>query len=137
MGINKQQIMGRLGKDPEVKTVGDTQVATVSVAVSEKWKDKKGEQQERTEWFEVNFWGKDAENIQRFFKKGDGIYVEGPTQTRTYDDKDGVKRYRTSVLIQRRGWTGMPPATPRRWPSSAPVRAASRSPASSPARSTR
>lgn len=100
MGINKQQIMGRLGKDPEVKTVGDTQVATVSVAVSEKWKDKKGEQQERTEWFEVNFWGKDAENIQRFFKKGDGIYVEGPTQTRTYDDKDGVKRYRTSVRAQ-------------------------------------
>ena len=97
MSLNKQLIMGHLGKDPETKTVGDTNVTTISVATSERWKDKKGEKQERTEWFEVNFWGKDADNVAKYFKKGDGIYVEGTTQTRTYDDKEGVKRYRTSV----------------------------------------
>jgi single-strand DNA-binding protein len=97
VSVNKQIIMGRLGKDPEYKTVGDSAVCTISVATSERWTDKKEQKQERTEWHEVNFWGKDADNIQKFFKKGDGIYVEGTTQTRSYDDKEGVKRYRTSV----------------------------------------
>lgn len=103
MSVNIQIIEGYLGKDPESRTVGDTTVCTISVATSEKWKDKKGEKQEKTEWFEVNFWGKDAENIQKFFKKGSGIFVMGRTETRTYDDKEGVKRYRTSVRAER--WT--------------------------------
>jgi single-strand DNA-binding protein len=94
---NRQTVAGYLGKDPESKTVGDTTVTTVSIAVGEKWKDKNGKTQEKTEWFEFNFWGARGEALAKFFKKGDGILAEGKTETRTYEDKDGVKQYRRSV----------------------------------------
>ena len=97
MSVNIQIIEGFLGQDPDYKVVGDTTVCKISVATSERWKDKKGEKQEKTEWHEVNFWGKDADNINKFFKKGSAIFVMGRTETRTYEDKEGIKRYRTSV----------------------------------------
>lgn len=97
VGVNIQIIEGRLGQDPERKTVGDTTVTTISVAVDESWKDKKGDKQKKTEWFEVNFWGESGDNIVKFFHKGDGIFVQGKTETRTYEDKQGVKQYRRSV----------------------------------------
>lgn len=94
---NRQTVLGYLGKDPETRTVGETTVTTVNIAVSEHWKDKNGNRQERTEWFEFNFWGPRGVALAEFFKKGDGIAAEGKTETRTYEDKDGVKQYRRSV----------------------------------------
>jgi len=99
--FNEQTVIGYLGKDPEVKSVGSGTVTTLSIATSEKWKDKDGNKQERTEWFEVNFWDtqsyKPSEILPKYAKKGQLMWARGETQTRTYDDKDGVKRYRTSV----------------------------------------
>ena len=97
--MNIQIIHGRLGKDPEVKAVGDTTVANFSVAVDKVWFDKNKEKRKRTEWFECSAWGKDAENIAKFFHKGDGILIRGETETRTYDDTEGVKQYARSVRV--------------------------------------
>tara|TARA_B100001287_G_scaffold66836_1_gene54613 strand:- start:3549 stop:3956 length:408 start_codon:yes stop_codon:yes gene_type:complete len=90
--INKQILVGNVGKDPQVKTFdnGDT-VATVTLATSEKWTDKKsGEKKELTEWHTVIFRGKLAEVVQQYVKKGTQLYVEGTTKTRKYE-KDGIE----------------------------------------------
>lgn len=98
--LNKVMIIGRLGKDPEVKyTQAGQAVASMSVATSEKWKDKNGEQQERTEWHRVVAWGKLAELCGEYLKKGSLAYFEGKIQTREYE-KDGSKRYSTEVVAQ-------------------------------------
>jgi single-strand DNA-binding protein len=96
--LNKAMIIGRLGADPEVRfTQANTAVASFSVATSEKYKDKNGEMVENTEWHKVVAWGRLAEICQEFIRKGSQIYVEGPIQTRSWDDKDGVKRYTTEI----------------------------------------
>lgn len=90
--INKQILVGNVGKDPQVKTFdnGDT-VATVTLATSEKWTDKKsGEKKELTEWHTVVFRGKLAEVVEQYVKKGTQLYVEGTTKTRKYE-KDGIE----------------------------------------------
>ena len=101
-GVNKVIIVGNLGQDPEVKTIGSGQtVANLSVATSESWNDKQGQKQERTEWHRVIVWGKQAENAGKYLSKGSKVYVEGKLQTRSWDDKtDGKKRYATEIQAQ-------------------------------------
>lgn len=99
-GINKVIVVGNLGNDPDVKyTQGGMAVTTISVATSESWKDKQtGEQQERTEWHRVKFFGKLAEIAGEYLRKGSQVYVEGKLQTDKYTDKAGVERYTTNII---------------------------------------
>lgn len=98
-GINKVILIGRLGADPEIKTVGSgQQVARLSVATSENWTDKEGQKQERTEWHRIVVWGKLAELCGRFLAKGRQVYVEGRLQTRSWEDQGGAKRYTTEIV---------------------------------------
>ena len=95
--LNLCQIIGRVGKDPEVKYLPNgNAVANFSVAVSEKWKDKNGNPQEATEWFSVVMFGKTAELAGQFVGKGSRIYLSGKIKTRSWD-KDGQKHYKTEL----------------------------------------
>jgi len=96
--LNKVQIIGNLGADPEMKYLpSGSAVCNFSVATTDKWKDKtSGEQQERTEWHRVSFFGRPAEVITEYMRKGSAIYVEGSIQTRSYE-KDGQKHYVTEI----------------------------------------
>jgi single-strand DNA-binding protein len=97
-GVNSIHILGNLGKDPELRySSGGTAVANFSVAVGEK-KKVDGEWQDHTEWFNVVLFGKTAETAGEWLKKGSGVYVSGRLQTRSYDGKDGEKRYITEVV---------------------------------------
>ena len=98
-GINKVIIVGRLGGDPEVKSVGQgSMVCRMNVATSENWTDKQGQRQERTEWHRVVVWGKLAEICGKHLSKGRQVYIEGRLQTRQWDDQQGQKRYTTEVV---------------------------------------
>jgi single-strand DNA-binding protein len=100
--VNKVILVGNLGADPELKyTPSNRPVCHLSVATNEVWKDKGGQKQERTEWHRVNVWGEPAENCAKFLSKGRMVYVEGRLQTRSWDDKDGKKRYSTEVVADR------------------------------------
>lgn len=96
--INKVILVGRIGKDPEVKTVGSSKVASFSMATSEKWTDKDKKTQERTEWHSVVVWGKLAEVIEKYAGKGKELYIEGKLQTRSWDKEGGGKAYKTEVV---------------------------------------
>ena len=98
-GINKAILVGNLGADPETRyTPSGTAITEIRIATSEAWKDKQtGEQQERTEWHRVTFFGKLAEIAGEYLKKGAQVYVEGKIKTEEYE-KDGVKRYSTKVI---------------------------------------
>jgi single-strand DNA-binding protein len=99
-GINKVIVIGNLGGDPEVRyTPSGSAVANFNVATSESWKDKNtGEKKERTEWHRIVVWGKLGELCGEYLSKGRQVYIEGRLQTRSYDDKDGVKRYMTEII---------------------------------------
>lgn len=98
-GVNKVIVIGRLGADPEVKTVaGGQTVARLSVATSENWTDKQGQKQERTEWHRVVVWGKLAELCGKYLSKGRQAYIEGRLQTRSWEDQQGQKRYTTEIV---------------------------------------
>ncbi len=91
-------LIGRLGQDPEVRyTQSNTAVATLNIATSERYKDGNGEYQEKTEWHRVVAWGRLAEICQQYLHKGSLVYIEGPMQTRQWEDKQGQKRYTTEV----------------------------------------
>lgn len=97
--LNKCEFIGNLGRDVELKYLpsGDA-VCSISIACSESWTDKQsGEKKEKTEWVPVEFFGKLAEIVAKYCKKGSQIYVEGSFSTRKYNDKDGVEKYATSV----------------------------------------
>lgn len=97
-GMNKAILIGNLGADPELKfTQGGQSVLKMRLATTEKWKDKDGQTQEKTEWHSVVLWGKRAEALSKFLAKGKTICVEGRIQTRSYEDKDGVKKYATEI----------------------------------------
>src|SRR5690242_12462 len=98
-GLNKAQLIGRLGKDPEVRNFDGGGVnCTFSVATSETWKDKQtGEKKERTEWHNIVIWGKLAEIAGKYLHKGDQVYISGPIRTRVWE-KDNVKRYITEIF---------------------------------------
>ncbi|MBO6534732.1 MAG: single-stranded DNA-binding protein [Balneolaceae bacterium] len=96
--LNKVMLIGRLGQDPEVRyTQSNTAVATLNMATSERYKDGNGEIQEKTEWHRVVAWGRLAEICQQYLHKGSLIYIEGPLQTRQWEDNQGQKRYTTEV----------------------------------------
>jgi single-strand DNA-binding protein len=98
--VNKVILIGNLGKDPEVRYTGSgVAVATFTLATNESWRDAEGNTQERTEWHNLVAWRKLAEVIGEYLKKGSKIYVEGRLQYRTYDDKNGVKRYVTEIVV--------------------------------------
>jgi len=98
--VNKAILIGNVGKDPEVRyTPNNTPVATFSLATTESWKDQTGKQSERTDWHNLVIWGKLAEIARDYVKKGQRIYVEGRIQTRSYDDKEGVKKYITEINV--------------------------------------
>jgi single-strand DNA-binding protein len=97
--VNKVILVGRLGKDPELKyTQGGTPVAKFSIATDETWKDQSGEKQQRTEWHNIVAWRKLAEICGQYLNKGKLVYIEGKLQTRSWDDKEGHKRYTTEVV---------------------------------------
>ncbi len=99
--VNKVILIGNLGSDPEVRfTTGGQAVANFNIATNENWKDKGGQDQERTEWHKIVVWGKQAENCGEYLKKGRTVYIEGRLQTREWNDKDGNKRYTTEVVAQ-------------------------------------
>lgn len=100
MSVNKAILVGNLGKDPELRYTGNgTAVASFSLATTEKFKNRNGEQQERTEWHNIVAWGPLAEICGKYLNKGKQIYCEGRIQNRSYDDRDGNKRYITEVVI--------------------------------------
>jgi single-strand DNA-binding protein len=103
--VNKVILIGNLGADPEVRyTQGGSAVANVRLATSEQWRDRNtGEPQERTEWHRVVFFGKLAEIVQQYLRKGSKIYVEGKLQTRKWQDQSGQDRYSTEVVVDMNG----------------------------------
>lgn len=98
--LNRVQLIGNLGKDPEIKyTPSGTAVAKLTIATNERFKDKGGEWQDRTEWHNVVLWQRLAEIAGEYLKKGGKVYIEGRLQTRSWDDKQtGQKKYMTEVV---------------------------------------
>ena len=97
--VNKVILVGNLGRDPETRYMPDGGAITnISIATTEKWKDKAGEMQEKTEWHRVAFFGKLAEIAGEYLKKGSQVYVEGRLQTRKWQDKDGQDKYTTEIV---------------------------------------
>lgn len=99
-GVNKAIILGNLGQDPEVRyTASGSAVANISVATSQQWKDKEsGEQHESTEWHRIVFFGRLAEVVGEYLKKGSQVYVEGRIQTRKWQDQGGNDRWTTEII---------------------------------------
>jgi single-strand DNA-binding protein len=99
--VNKVILIGNLGRDPELRyTQGGQGVANFTLATNERWKDKDGQNQERTEWHRIVVWGKQAENCAQYLQKGRSCYVEGRLQTREWEDKEGNKRQTTEIVAQ-------------------------------------
>jgi single-strand DNA-binding protein len=97
--MNKAQVIGNLGSDPEVRyTPKGTAVATFSVATTERWKDQEGQPQEHTEWHRIVVWRKLAEICGEYLKKGSKVYIEGKMQTRKWQDQQGNDRYTTEII---------------------------------------
>lgn len=100
--VNKVIIVGNLGRDPEIRYMpsGDA-IANIAVATSYKSKDRNtGEQKETTEWHRISFFGRLAEIVGQYLKKGSSVYVEGRLQTRKYTDKDGIEKYATDIVAE-------------------------------------
>ena len=95
MSVNRVQLIGNLGKDPELRMAGETAVITLPLATSETYKGEK-----QTEWHNVVFWGKTAEVVNKYLKKGNQIYVEGRLKTRKWTDKEGNDHYQTEIHAQ-------------------------------------
>lgn len=101
MSVNRVILVGRLGQDPEVNySASGSAIAKFSVATSERWKDKQGQQQEKTEWHRCVAFGRLAEIIGQYLKKGSQIYAEGSLQTNKYTDKNGIERYSTDIIVR-------------------------------------
>jgi len=97
--VNKAILIGRLGKDPEVRYTPDgAMVTNFNLATDEQWKDKNGEKVQKTEWHRIVTFGKLAEICGNYLVKGKLIFVEGRIQTRSWEDKEGVKRYTTEIV---------------------------------------
>jgi single-strand DNA-binding protein len=116
-GVNKAILIGNLGRDPEVRySPNGAAIANVTIATTESWKDKNtGEKQEKTEWHRVVFFGRLAEIVGEYLKKGSQVFVEGRLQTRKWQDRDGNDRYTTEIvanemqMLGSRGGGGAPP----------------------------
>lgn len=99
-GINKVILIGNIGKDPEIKYTKDQfAITNFSIATSESWKDKtSGDTVEKTEWHNITMFGKLAEIASQYVKKGQRLYIEGKLKTDKFKDKDGIERYKTSII---------------------------------------
>ncbi len=99
MSVNKAILVGNLGKDPELRyTPSGTAVCTFSLATTERFKNKQGEQQDKTEWHNIVVWAGLAEICGKYLTKGKQVYIEGRIQNRSYDDRDGNKRYISEIV---------------------------------------
>jgi single-strand DNA-binding protein len=101
--LNKVQLIGNLGRDPELRqaNAGDTAIANLAIATNERWKDKTGNPQERTEWHRVVLFGRTAEVAGEYLRKGALVYVEGRLQTRKWQDDSGSERYTPEIVAER------------------------------------
>ncbi len=98
-GLNKVMVIGHVGRDPEMRyTPGGKPVTSFSVATSRSWTNSEGERREETEWFNVVAWGNLAEICKQHIRKGRQVYVEGRLQTRSWEDHEGKKRFRTELV---------------------------------------
>ena len=96
--VNKVILVGRLGADPQLRyTPSGRANASFNLATNAVWKDQEGNQQERTDWHRITAWGKLAEIMGEYLKKGSSVYIEGSLRTRSYEDANGVKKYITEV----------------------------------------
>lgn len=99
MSVNKVILVGHLGADPETRTTGSGMtVASLRLATTERRKDDSGAWSDHTEWHRVSCFGKQAENVGRYLKKGRQLYVEGKLRTRKWTDRDGVEKYSTEIV---------------------------------------
>ncbi|MEF8794001.1 single-stranded DNA-binding protein [Thiohalorhabdus sp.] len=106
-GVNKVILVGNLGRDPEVRYTGSgTPVANMSLATTERYKDRDGNQQENTEWHRVIAWARLAEICGEYLRKGSQVYFEGKLQTRKWQDQSGQDRYTTEVVAQQMNMLG-------------------------------
>jgi single-strand DNA-binding protein len=100
--VNKAILIGNLGNDPELRYTPSGQAVTgFRIATTDRWRDKDGQNQQRTEWHNIVAWGRQAEIANEYLKKGSPVYIEGRLQTRSWEDKDGNKRYITEIVTQR------------------------------------
>ena len=97
--VNKVTLLGRIGQDPEVKTVGETKVAKISLATSESYKDKSGNKVENTEWHNLELWDGLAKIAESYLKKGSQIYVEGKIKTDKWETDTGEKRSAVKIRV--------------------------------------
>lgn len=108
--LNKILLIGNLGADPEKKILGSGQpVTNFRIATSERWTDKQGNKQERTEWHRIVVYGPQAEACEKYLSKGRPVYVEGSLRTRQWEDQQGNTKYMTEVIAQRVQFLGSPP----------------------------
>ena len=96
---NRVQLIGHVGQEPEIKNLESGKVANFTIATNENYTNAKGEKVEQTEWHRISAWGKTAELIEKYVVKGKEIAIEGKLSHRSYDDKDGNKRYVTEILV--------------------------------------
>ncbi|MBI5266945.1 MAG: single-stranded DNA-binding protein [candidate division Zixibacteria bacterium] len=100
MSVNKAILIGRLGKDPELRyTPGGKAVASFSLATNERWTGQDGQKNESTTWHNIVAWGKQAEIIKEYLTKGREIYIEGRIDNRSYEDKEGNKKYISEIVV--------------------------------------
>ncbi len=119
--INKVILIGNLGKDPELRrTPNGASVVSFPLATKDRWKDKDGERQDRTEWHNIVAWNKLADLANQYLKKGRAAYVEGRIATRSWDDKDGNKRYKTEIVANQIQFLGSSSASASDTSSSVP-----------------
>ncbi|NHM00538.1 single-stranded DNA-binding protein [Flavobacterium difficile] len=96
---NRVQLIGHVGQDPEIKNLENGKVANLSIATHENYTNAKGEKVEQTEWHRISAWGKTADIIEKYVTKGKEIAVEGKLTHRNYEDKDGIKRYVSEIIV--------------------------------------
>ena len=101
MSINKVILLGRVGRNPEIKDVNGAKVAQFSLATSEKYKDRNGEVKELTEWHNIVAWRQSADICEKYVKKGDQLFVEGRIKSRTWETDRGEKRYVTDIVVDK------------------------------------
>lgn len=120
MAVNKIYLLGRTGKDPEVKTIGDAKCAQFTLATSERYKDRNGEMQENTDWHNIVCWRQTADIVEKYVKKGSQIFIEGKVKYRSYETDRGEKRYVTDIVAERIELLGKPEGQQNPFPAPAP-----------------
>ena len=120
MAVNKIFLLGRTGKDPEVKTIGDAKCAQFTLATSERYKDRNGEMQENTDWHNIVCWRQTADIVEKYVKKGSQLFIEGKVKYRSYETDRGEKRYVTDIVAERIELLGKPEGQQNPSPAPAP-----------------